>query len=414
MMQSITLLGSSSGRNAGDAALISGIMESVDRGLGRSLVYEIPTIKPGFVRSSYPHRVAPISMLPWSGSLKMLGLPTYRSIMRTDLSLIFDAILFDRQLFNPLFNFLSTLSLILPAAKKRGKKLGFFNVGAGPVTTPRGRDMLRRLADLMDFITVRDQSSYNILMDIGVANPRVLVTADAALNVTPAPAERVDAILRAHGLTPGEEILAINMSKYLDTWAGGGRAPMGKERFLEVYGAALDIVAAKLDVPILFVCTQHHDIDVTRELMERVRGAKRKAIVTNREYSHYEIHGILGRVSLLFGMRLHATILASSLFTPVLALPHQPKVAHYFKTLGLDDYVLTFESFNVPTVADHILKGWAERTRIRHLLDQHIPPSKKRALKASELVGAIDRGEDLDGAITRLKNDEVLSAVQVG
>ena len=414
MVHSVTLLGSSSGRNAGDAALISGIMESVDAALGRSLVYEIPTIKPDFVRSSYPNRVEPISMLPWSGSLKMLGIPTYRSIMRTDLSLIFDAILFDRQLYNPLFNFLSTLALMLPMAKKRGKKLGFFNVGAGPVTTPRGREMLRRLADSMDFITVRDQSSYNILMDIGVSNPRVLVTADAALNVTPAPVERVDAILRSHGLTPGEEILAINISKYLDTWAGATASSMGKERFLNEYSAALDTVAKQLDVPMLFVCTQHHDIEVTRELMMRVTAAKRKALVTNRECSHYEIHGILGRVALLFGMRLHATILASSLLTPVLALPHQPKVAHYFKTLGLDEYVLTFDRFSAASVAEHILKGWAERPRIAALLKQFIPPSKKRALKASELVLAIARGEDLDAAVARLKNDAILSAAQLG
>lgn len=414
MIESVTLLGSSSGRNAGDAALISGIMESVDTALGRSLLYEIPTIKPHFVRSSYPNRVEPISMLPWSGSLKMLGIPTYRSIMRSDLSLIFDAILFDRQLYNPLFNFLSTLSVMLPRAKKRGKKLGFFNVGAGPVTTPKGREMLRRLADLMDFITVRDQSSYNILMDIGVTNPRILVTADAALNVTPAPLERVDGILRSHGLTPGEEILAINISKYLDTWAGTSAGSMGKETFLREYSSALNVVAEKINAPILFVCTQHHDIEVTRELMALTTKADRKAIVTNRECSHYEIHGILGRVSLLFGMRLHATILASSLHTPVLALPHQPKVAHYFKTLGLDEYVLTFERFSSVALADHILKGWAERAKITALLDQYIPPSKKRALKASELVLALDRGESLDAAVARLKSDEVLSAVQVG
>jgi polysaccharide pyruvyl transferase WcaK-like protein len=353
-------------------------------------------------------------MLPWSGSLKMLGIPTYRSIMRTDLSLIFDAILFDRQLYNPLFNFLSTLSLLLPVAKRRGKKLGFFNVGAGPVTTLRGRDMLRRLADQMDFITVRDQSSYNILMDIGVSNPRILVTADAALNVTPAPVEKVDTILRSHGLTPGEEILAINISKYLDTWAGATSSSMGKERFLREYSVALNTVAERIDAPILFVCTQHHDIDVTRELMDLVTKARRKAIVTNRECTHYEIHGILGRVSLLFGMRLHATILASSLHTPVLALPHQPKVAHYFKTLALDEYVLTFDKFSATALADHILRGWGERARMRELLDRYIPPSKKRALKASELVLAIERGEDLDSAVVRLKGDEVLSAVQVG
>ena len=182
MLTSATLLGSSSGRNAGDAALISGIMDAVDRAIGAPLRYEIPTIRPGYIRDNYPNQTVPISMMPWSGSLKMLGIPTLRSILRTDITLMFDAILFDRALFNPLFNFMSSLHLMLPYARRKGKRMACYNVGTGPVTTPTGRRMLRELAELMDFITVRDQDSYDILRDIGVQNPRIRVTADAALN----------------------------------------------------------------------------------------------------------------------------------------------------------------------------------------------------------------------------------------
>ncbi len=45
MINSITLLGSSSGRNAGDAALIAGIIDSVDAACGKEVLWEIPTIK---------------------------------------------------------------------------------------------------------------------------------------------------------------------------------------------------------------------------------------------------------------------------------------------------------------------------------------------------------------------------------
>jgi len=99
-IHSVTLLGSSSGRNAGDAAIMSGVMDSVDAAVGSRLLYEIPTIKPEFVRNNYQNDVRPVSMLPWNFSVKMLGLPTYRSVMRTDLSLVFDAVLFDRSLYN--------------------------------------------------------------------------------------------------------------------------------------------------------------------------------------------------------------------------------------------------------------------------------------------------------------------------
>lgn len=402
MIDSITLLGSSSGRNAGDAALIAGIMDSVDEACGRRLLYEIPTIKPSFIRSSYHNRTVPIGMLPWNLSVKMLGIPTFRSILRTDLTLVFDAILFDRALYNPLFNFLSTLALLLPYAKRAKKKMGFFNVSAGPVNTPAGRKMLRRVSELMDFITVRDQNSYNLLREIGVVDQPILITADAALTMRSASEARVDEILRTLGFTPGQEILGINVSAYLDTWAGSSRESLGKEKFLDSYSAALNRVLKQIGVPVLFVSTQHHDVPLTQALADRVTVPVHKAHLTNIEYSPYDIRGVLSKISLLFGMRLHATILASAGLTPVLALPHQPKVSHYFKTIGLDEYVLTFDNYSEESLVQILLKGWSERPRMRMLLEKNIPISRGKALQAAELVAALASGRDTDAAVREI------------
>lgn len=410
MINSITLLGSSSGRNAGDAALIAGIMDSVDESCSRRLLYEIPTIKPSFIRNSYHNRTLPIGMLPWNCSVKMLGVPTYRSIMRSDLTLVFDAILFDRSLYNPLFNYLSTLALLLPPAKRAGKRMGFFNVSAGPVTTPAGREMLKRVGSLMDFITVRDQNSYELLKSIGIVEQPILITADAALTMRPAPEERVNSILQSLGFNPQEEILGINVSAYLDTWAGGDRESMGKEKFLTSYSNALNRVLNQLGVSVLFVSTQHHDVPLTLELMKRISAPVKKAHISNIECTHYEIMGVLGKLSLLFGMRLHATILASAGLTPVLALPHQPKVSHYFRTLGIEEYALTFDNYSEENLERHLLRGWTERPKIRALLEKNIPVSRAKAKQAARLVAALSEGSDVSRVISDLKKESALAA----
>ena len=75
MLNSVCLLGSAAGRNAGDAALISGIMEAIDLRLQRKLLYRIPTLFPRFVEETYRHnRVEAVNVMPWTGSLKLLGL----------------------------------------------------------------------------------------------------------------------------------------------------------------------------------------------------------------------------------------------------------------------------------------------------------------------------------------------------
>jgi polysaccharide pyruvyl transferase WcaK-like protein len=406
MIEKITLLGSSSGRNAGDAALMSGIMDSVDQAFNGRLTYEIPTINPSFVRNNYKNNVNAISMMPWNLAIKMLGLPTYNSIMRTDLSVVFDAILFDRALYNPLFNFLSSLYLMLPSAKRNGKKLAFFNVGCGPVTTPTGRKMLREVAELMDFITVRDQDSYDILKDIGVKNPRILLTADAALNVQASSKPEVDRIMARLGLENEKEIFAININQYLDTWAGLNKPSMGKEKFLAVYAAVLSKIAKELNVPMLFVCTQHHDVTITKELMAKISSPNKLAIITNTEYNHYQIKGVLGRASLLFAMRLHAMILASSEHTPVVGLAYQPKCRYYFKCLDLLQHNIEFSDFSEEHLLKRLLSAWESRADIRRQLDIAIPALKYEALKASKLVLGLNQDKDIERMIGELKNDK--------
>ena len=403
MIETVTLLGSSSGRNAGDAALLSGIMDSVDGAFQHRLLYEIPTICPDYIWHNYENRVRPVSMLPWNLSVKMLGLPTFASIMRSDLSLIFDAILFDRSLYNPLFNYMSSLYLMLPLAKRRGKKVACFNVGVGPVTTSAGANMLRELCELMDFITVRDDDSRKILEDLGIKNPHVLVTADAALNIEASKRDRSQALLAKAGLGDASEILAINVSAYLNTWIASTRQPLQKHEFVRVYAAALNRVVEETGAALLFVCTQHHDVPLTREIMEKVSSSCPKGLISNRTCNHYDIKGVLSCVTLLFAMRLHAVILASSSMTPVVALPHQPKVVHFMRSLGLERYALSFDNFSEDALASAITAAWQERKTIHQTLLDVIPRLKRRANLAAQLVLALDRGDDIAKTLQTLR-----------
>ncbi len=404
MIKTVTLLGSSSGRNAGDAALISGIMDSIDSAFNKKLLYEIPTIRPSYILNNYPNEVKPISMLPWHGSVKMLGFPTYNSIMRTDISLLFDAILFDRSLFNPLFNFMSTLYLMLPKAKKNGKKMAFFNVGAGPIDTKAGEKMLREICSLMDFMTVRDKDSMDILLSLNAPKERLMLAADAALIVPPSDEEQIKKIFKNISWSEDDEFLAININQYIDTWARPKREPMGKEKFLDIYSKALNEVLKEIKVPVLFVSTQHHDVKISKELMNLINSDVPKAIVSNVENNHYDIKAILSKASLLAGMRVHSLILATSSLTPSVGIAYQPKCDYYFKSLELSDRMLSFKDFNKESLKELILKGWSERKEIKEKLSSRIPFLQNEAKKASFLVKALSEGKDIVSEIESLKN----------
>ena len=391
MINSITVLGSSSGRNAGDAALISGIMEAVDQKLGRKVRYEIPTLYPDFVKRTYTdHNAVPINVMPWTGSAKLFGIPTYRSVTRTDMSVVFDAVLFDRALFNPMFNFLSSLYVLLPAAKKAGKRVGLYNCGVGPIKTELGAKMMRKIADVCDFITVREEGSANVLLNLGVPQDRIILTADAALNAPAVSASETERLLNEIGIAKHPEVLAININIYLDTWSDHASGKLTQEQFLDIMAAGINQAAEQINVPILLVSTMHKDIELTQALKARLKVNQPVYIIDNKQYNHYQLKGIFSHISLLYAMRLHAIILASSAGAPVSGLAYQPKCTHYFEQLGLEDYCHGFKDFSVDSVKNHLVKSWNDRQKIKSVLDTKIPELKQKAFIAAECVASFD------------------------
>lgn len=405
-LNSITILGSSSGRNAGDAALLSGIMDCIDHACGRRVLYEIPTYRPSYIWNNYENKVRPISMLPLSGTVGMLGVPTFSSIQRSKLTIIYDAMLFDRKLWNPLTNYMSSAWLYLKHLKKQGNLAGFYNVGVGPVTTEWGKRMLRELAELADFITVREQDSYDLLKDFGIDENKMLVTADNAIPVRASSQEKVQEIFSNLGLSLGSEILAININSYLNTWAGLDQATISADEFIQVYADALNEFLASVKVPVLFVCTQHSDIPVTEKLMSKIKSGNKTALFSNVEYNHHDVKGVLANVSLLFAMRLHANILATSALTPAVALVFQKKVESYFKLLGLPDNLLSFADFSKDALLTKLKFGWENRNKIKSQLEKVIPGLALETAKSAEIVAAIDKGGDFLKVIRDLKTND--------
>jgi polysaccharide pyruvyl transferase WcaK-like protein len=333
----------------------------------------------------------------------MLGWPTLSSIRRSKVTIIYDAMLFDRKLFNPLTNYMSSAWLYLKHLKAKGSIVGFYNVGAGPVTTPWGTKMLRELAHLADFITVREVDSYNLLRELGTSEDKMLVTADNAIPVRASSPERVRQIFKEINAPFDGEILAININSYLNSWAGLGQQTLTRESFIATYSGALNRFLQEVQVPVLFVATQHSDVPVTEALMRSVNAPRGKALFSNIRYNHHDVKGVLGHVALLFGMRLHANILATSALTPAVALVFQQKVKSYFEALGLGANLVSFSDFSEDRLLQQIRYGWQNRGAIRERLREVIPLLSRETARAAEIVAAIDRGEDFKVKLRELK-----------
>src|SRR5690606_29265029 len=114
----ITLLGNNAGRNLGDMAILSSILSSLARHLPAARFY-VPSTNPQWTRQHYGDRfdVKALNVMPWTGSVRLLGVPTLGALAASDVAMICDGIIFGNRLFNPAFNYLITLVALVPLAR---------------------------------------------------------------------------------------------------------------------------------------------------------------------------------------------------------------------------------------------------------------------------------------------------------
>jgi polysaccharide pyruvyl transferase WcaK-like protein len=383
----VCVIGNFSGRNAGDAAILGGLLKDLTEAYG-PVSWDVPTINPDFVRRSYTgFDVDPIGLLPWNLSIKILGWPIVRSILRSDLVLVTDAILFDRKLLNPLYNYLSTMALVLPMAQARGIPVVLYNVSLGPARTKIGKACLKRVLDAATEIILRDEESLGEVPAGGGYEKRIHRGADCALSVTPPEKNVVEQIIQAEDLRAGgRPYLTCNINSYIDVFVHGRGERVGIEDFAALMGEAINDFMARIDANVVFVITQPMDTKITRLVMSHVKDMSRVRLVANSKYSYEELTGIFSQAEIHVGMRTHSLILASSVCTPVVGILSTPKNRGYMRSIRQEERMIEFDDLTARGLAHRVWQTWVRRAAIREHLGPIIAGEKRKAAAAARFL----------------------------
>jgi polysaccharide pyruvyl transferase WcaK-like protein len=379
-------LGNYSGRNAGDAALLEGLMRDVAVHCPDA-VFIVPTLNPSFLRRAYPDlRVEPVGIAPWHGALKFWGRPLGRALRSADLVLVTDAILFDVRLFNPAHNYLLPLSFWLPRIRRRGVPVVLYNVSVGPVATAAGQRCLRRVLGAADLVILRDEESRKTIAAAGAAPP-MQPGADCALSARPCPAGRAEEIIRSlFGSGRGRPLVGINLNAYGYSFLRRAGRRYSEEEFLSVMARLADWMRSELVARICLVGTQRMDVPILKRLRAKLAGPKDVPIVANDAYSHGEIMGVLSRLELFIAMRTHAAILATSVHTPVVGIVVYPKTYGYLARLGQEGNAILFSDVTFEKMRAAAASTWASRRELRRNLAGAVEREKKTARESADFL----------------------------
>lgn len=378
----ITLFGSNSGNNLGDAAILSSILESFTKELPDAEFY-VPTTKPSFISKNYgeKYNVKAVDIMPWTGSLRFLGIPTLLALKKSDIALICDGIIFGKKLFNPAFNFLIVLIFVVPLARLLGCKVVCYSCGIGPFPTRIGEIFAKFVLNSCDLVIMRENDSKSLAEKIGVTK-EIHVTGDAAF-INPVSSDSVGRdIISRTGLSPEAKIFGVNVTSYFDAWLGKDEKFGSRDDFIDLLVKSIGEAKKECGFEVLLFSTHPMDESAVNEVASRLGAYK----IFNREYLSHDIQAAMRRCGLFMGMRFHSVILASAVETPIVSLIYAPKVRGYMRLLSCPELGVELSGLTAENLSKIIIDSWNRRLEIKQTQKQVIDGLKAGAHEACRIV----------------------------
>ncbi len=259
---------------------------------------------------------------------------------------------------------------IIQLAKRMGLKVFICSNGVGPVFGKRHEREVVRTLERADAITFREPQSIEYVRSLGFDAAKIRLSADPALTLEAAPAERIDYILRD---TPAVKFFAVSLRSF-SALHSKEVAGVDEAGFAVQAAAEIDKIAAATGaLPLYLIMQSSRD----RALSETVNeNAKNKGVILSG-LTAAEILGVLSRCSLVISMRLHLLIYGAAAAKPLVGLTYDPKV----------DSMLAYMGYEPPLPLTALREGALAEIAVRRF-GQDAPCARIEELKALALDDA--------------------------
>ncbi|MFN8575851.1 MAG: polysaccharide pyruvyl transferase CsaB [Candidatus Sericytochromatia bacterium] len=200
--------------------------------------------------------------------------------------------------------------------------------GVGPLSKNININITKNIFNKVDAITVRDNTSYNDLIQMGVSKNKIQVTADPALLLDSVSKEEVKNIFSESGIDLNLPIIGIAIRPW-HSWY---------ERQLKAFTSIIYQLAKKYNMQIVLIPFQlSSDLWMSREAETCFKlrpDSDVKITVLEKELNPKQMMGVIGQISMIIGMRLHALIMAAAQNVPSVGIAYDPKVKHFSELAG--------------------------------------------------------------------------------
>ena len=309
----ILLCGSYGRENAGDDAILDGVLQEL-RAIDPDVPITVLSVRPKITRLTCHVNSVFTFALPrfWSYAKK------YKLYVHGGGSLIQD-VTSHRSLWFYLYT--------LRGAKKRGCNVMMYGCGIGPIRSERNRKKAARyLNAFVDCITLRDAHSLQELKEIQVTKPKMVLSADPTVVLSPSPAPRIDALFSQFSMDPNGAYLCFSIRK----WNGfTEKVPVfvrAAEYAYHTYGLT----------PVFLPIEPRVDLPASHQVAEFLSALSIPYVIWDQSVSTPDVIGLFSRMKVVISMRLHALVFSAGQGVPLIGVSYDPKVNAFLSSIGQD------------------------------------------------------------------------------
>ncbi|WP_165988665.1 polysaccharide pyruvyl transferase family protein [Streptomyces sp. YIM 98790] len=219
---------------------------------------------------------------------------------------------------------------LVAAAHAAGVHTFGYALGAGPLTEREDRSAVRRALRDMDRVVVRDEESKLVLEEVGVAR-EITVTADPALLLEPE--KFTDRMLEKEGIPAGVRLVAMSVRE-----PGRAAEHLDEGGYHALLAGVADFLIRRLDAHVVFMPMERQDVRHAHAVLAHMT-LPEQGRVLNGTYRPAQLLGLMRRMELAVGMRLHFLIFAALSGVPFLPLPYAGKVFDFARRAGAPELV---------------------------------------------------------------------------
>ncbi|MCT4661466.1 MAG: polysaccharide pyruvyl transferase CsaB [Tissierellales bacterium] len=269
--------------------------------------------------------------------------------------------------------------MLLHLAKKHCKRVMVFANGMGPIKSGFNRRRTLEMLKKVDVITLRDQDSYDFLMELGLKHPKISVTFDPVFMMKSIEQNRINRIFEEENLDFDKKYIGISVR------------PWKEGQYIESGVKALVKSICDKGYEVVFIPMQHpHDDKISQSIIDQLDDNSRVHCLKGC-YEADEMIGIMSKMDYIVAMRYHALIYAILSQRALTAISYDPKVRGLMDMLKVNS-VCSMAQLREGELDNIVEKGIVDKSKTIDLLEMSHDEKLKSAYENIEIIKELLEG----------------------